>query len=42
MIEYLQKGFAEDVKSQLEMAEPDRKCWEKICKKFLKGRWNQL
>ncbi|KAE9464270.1 hypothetical protein C3L33_03802, partial [Rhododendron williamsianum] len=38
----IEKGFAEDVKSQMEIAEPDRKCWEKICKKFLKGRWNQL
>ncbi|KAI8565754.1 hypothetical protein RHMOL_Rhmol03G0285900 [Rhododendron molle] len=33
----IEKGFAEDVKSQLEIAEPDRKCWEKICKIFLKG-----
>ncbi|KAG5559588.1 hypothetical protein RHGRI_009206 [Rhododendron griersonianum] len=38
----IEKGFAEDVKSQMEIAEPDRKCWEKICKIFLKGRWNQL
>jgi len=38
----IEKGFAEDAKSQLEVAEPDRKCWERICKMFLKGTWNQL
>ncbi|KAK6942345.1 Glutamine amidotransferase [Dillenia turbinata] len=34
----IEKGFAEDVKSKLEDADPDRKCWEKICRNFLKGR----
>ncbi|KAL6984943.1 glucosinolate gamma-glutamyl hydrolase [Sarracenia purpurea var. burkii] len=35
----IEKSFAEDVKSKLEIAEPDRKCWENICKMFLKGSW---
>lgn len=34
----IEKGFAEDAKFALEMAEPDRKCWERICRNFLKGR----
>ncbi|KAA8522824.1 hypothetical protein F0562_009247 [Nyssa sinensis] len=34
----IERGFAEDVKSKLQIAEPDRKCWEKICRNFLKGR----
>ncbi|CAL0304948.1 unnamed protein product [Lupinus luteus] len=33
----IQKDYAEDVKCKLEIAEPDRKCWEKICRNFLKG-----
>ncbi|XP_043710802.1 gamma-glutamyl peptidase 5-like [Telopea speciosissima] len=35
---YIEKGFSKNAKSRLEMAEPDRKSWEKICKSFLKGR----
>nr|GMD25889.1 gamma-glutamyl peptidase 5-like [Ipomoea batatas] len=31
-------GFAEDVRAKILAAEPDRKCWEKICKTFLKGK----
>ncbi|KAH7861448.1 hypothetical protein Vadar_026287 [Vaccinium darrowii] len=34
----IEKGFADDAKSKLQIAEPDRKCWERICKMFLKGR----
>ncbi|XP_059639519.1 gamma-glutamyl peptidase 3-like [Cornus florida] len=33
----IEKDFAEEVKSKLEIVEPDRKCWERICKSFLKG-----
>nr|DAD27526.1 TPA_asm: hypothetical protein HUJ06_028994 [Nelumbo nucifera] len=33
-----EKEFAEDTKSRLEVAEPDRKTWEKICRNFLRGR----
>ncbi|KAJ4958426.1 hypothetical protein NE237_025537 [Protea cynaroides] len=36
--DFIEKGFAENAKSRLEMAEPDRKSWEKICRSFLKGR----
>ncbi|OIT19761.1 PREDICTED: gamma-glutamyl peptidase 3-like [Nicotiana attenuata] len=32
----IESGFAEDAKSKLYKAEPDRKCLERICKKFLK------
>ncbi|KAF5184509.1 Gamma-glutamyl peptidase [Thalictrum thalictroides] len=32
-----ERESAELAKSKLEMAEPDRKCWEKICRSFLKG-----
>ncbi|CAK9171387.1 unnamed protein product [Ilex paraguariensis] len=38
--ESIEKGFAADAKLKLQIAEPDRKCWEKICKSFLKGRYN--
>ncbi|XP_054804791.1 gamma-glutamyl peptidase 5-like [Prosopis cineraria] len=34
----IERGFAERVKCGLELAEPDRKSWEKICKNFLNGR----
>ncbi|XP_027163754.1 gamma-glutamyl peptidase 5-like [Coffea eugenioides] len=34
----IERGFGEDVKTQLLMADPDRKYWEKICQSFLKGR----
>ncbi|BFG14751.1 hypothetical protein CerSpe_010250 [Prunus speciosa] len=34
----IEKGFAENARSALQLAEPDRKSWEKICKIFLKGR----
>lgn len=33
---YIQSEFAEAAKSKLYKVEPDRKCLEKICKKFLK------
>ncbi|XP_010268445.1 PREDICTED: gamma-glutamyl peptidase 3-like [Nelumbo nucifera] len=33
----IEKEFAELTKSRLEMAEPDRRTWEKICRNFLKG-----
>ncbi|KAJ4951846.1 hypothetical protein NE237_028678 [Protea cynaroides] len=33
----IEKEFAEDVKSRLEIGEPDRNSWLKICKNFLKG-----
>ncbi|KAK4337622.1 hypothetical protein RND71_042109 [Anisodus tanguticus] len=32
----IESGFAEDAKYKLYKAEPDRKCLERICKKFLK------
>ncbi|CAN6725483.1 unnamed protein product [Malus baccata var. baccata] len=35
---FIEKGFAENTRSALQLVEPDRKCWEKICKTFLKGR----
>ncbi|XP_010268444.1 PREDICTED: gamma-glutamyl peptidase 5-like [Nelumbo nucifera] len=34
----IEKEFAEQTKSRLEIAEPDRKTWEKICRSFLKGK----
>lgn len=34
----LQRDFAETARFGLLIAEPDRKCWEKICRSFLKGR----
>lgn len=34
----IERDFAEKVKISLEAAEPDRKCWERICRNFLKGR----
>ncbi|KAK7291931.1 hypothetical protein RIF29_07492 [Crotalaria pallida] len=37
-MEIIEKSFAEEVKCRLQLTEPDRKCWEKICRKFLKGR----
>ncbi|KAM7508369.1 hypothetical protein LguiA_018822 [Lonicera macranthoides] len=36
----IEKGFAEEAKLMLEKAEPDRKCWQRICKGFLKGIFN--
>lgn len=36
-MDLIQKAFAEDVKCRLQIAEPNRKCWEKICRNFLKG-----
>nr|DAD27525.1 TPA_asm: hypothetical protein HUJ06_028993 [Nelumbo nucifera] len=32
----IEKLYADDVKSTLEIFEPDRKIWEKICRSFLK------
>ncbi|XP_044472547.1 gamma-glutamyl peptidase 5-like [Mangifera indica] len=34
----IQSDFADNAKFGLEIAEPDRKCREKICRNFLKGR----
>ncbi|KAI8570230.1 hypothetical protein RHMOL_Rhmol01G0018000 [Rhododendron molle] len=34
----IEKGFADDARLKLQIAERDRKCWERICKMFLKGR----
>ncbi|XP_010268443.1 PREDICTED: gamma-glutamyl peptidase 5-like [Nelumbo nucifera] len=34
----IEREFAEQTKSVLETAEPDRMAWGKICKSFLKGR----
>ncbi|KAJ6435583.1 hypothetical protein OIU84_000728 [Salix udensis] len=34
----IESAFAENAKVRLEIAEPDRKSWEKICRNFLKGR----
>ncbi|KAH7569272.1 hypothetical protein ACOSP7_012613 [Xanthoceras sorbifolium] len=34
----IERDFAETAKFELETAEPDRKCWEMICRNFLKGR----
>ncbi|GLT97607.1 hypothetical protein SLE2022_151630 [Rubroshorea leprosula] len=33
----IERDFAENAKVGLAIAEPDRKCWEKICRNFLKG-----
>ncbi|CAK9137863.1 unnamed protein product [Ilex paraguariensis] len=38
--ESIERSFAENAKLKVQMGEPDRKCWEKICRGFLKGRWN--
>ncbi|CAN0912242.1 Gamma-glutamyl peptidase 5 [Linum grandiflorum] len=38
----IETEFAEGVKFELEIAEPDRTYWEKICKNFLNGRYTQL
>ncbi|PON70392.1 Glutamine amidotransferase [Parasponia andersonii] len=34
----IERGLAENAKLVVQSAEPDRKCWGKICRKFLKGR----
>ena len=34
----LQGDFVEDVKANIEAAEPDRRFWQNVCKSFLKGR----
>ncbi|KAK4757559.1 hypothetical protein SAY87_018860 [Trapa incisa] len=34
----IERGLAEDAKLALEISEPDRKCWDRICRNFLKGR----
>ncbi|PIA46049.1 hypothetical protein AQUCO_01600370v1 [Aquilegia coerulea] len=36
----IKRESAEEAKLRLELAEPDRKCWEKICRSFLKRRYN--
>lgn len=34
----IERDFAENARFGLLIAEPDRKCWEKICRNFLNGR----
>ncbi|KAK4783068.1 hypothetical protein SAY86_007442 [Trapa natans] len=34
----IERDFAEDARSTLKVSEPNRKCWERICRNFLKGR----
>ncbi|KAF3452907.1 hypothetical protein FNV43_RR03340 [Rhamnella rubrinervis] len=34
----IEKGFAEQAKFGMQVTEPDRKWWEKICRNFLRGR----
>lgn len=34
----IESEFAEKAKFGLEISEPDRRCWEKICRIFLKGK----
>ncbi|XP_061347523.1 gamma-glutamyl peptidase 5-like isoform X1 [Gastrolobium bilobum] len=34
----IKKGYGEDLKFRFELAEPDNKCWERICRNFLKGK----
>lgn len=34
----LQEELAENARFQLQKGEPDRKCWERICKGFLKAK----
>ncbi|XP_057422401.1 gamma-glutamyl peptidase 5-like [Lotus japonicus] len=36
-MDVIKEEFAEDLKLQLQIAEPDKKCWRKICRNFLKG-----
>ncbi|KAK6235986.1 Glutamine amidotransferase - like 4 [Theobroma cacao] len=36
----IERDFAENAKVGLEIAEPDRKCWETICRNFLRRRQN--
>lgn len=37
----IEKGFADEARYTVEVSEPDRRCWERICRSFLKGRiWN--
>ncbi|KAF3951125.1 hypothetical protein ACB098_01G335000 [Castanea mollissima] len=33
----MEKGFADEVRLGMQTAEPDRMCWERICRNFLKG-----
>ncbi|XWS70882.1 hypothetical protein CRYUN_Cryun03dG0087400 [Craigia yunnanensis] len=36
----IERDFAENAKVGLQIAEPNRKCWEKICRNFLTRRQN--
>ncbi|CAL1358594.1 unnamed protein product [Linum trigynum] len=38
----IEREFAENARFGLEIAEPDRARWEKICRNFLKGRYTRL
>ncbi|KAI3811361.1 hypothetical protein L1987_21082 [Smallanthus sonchifolius] len=38
--DFIEIELANDARSKLEIAEPNRKCWQEICKTFLKGLWN--
>ncbi|TKY54659.1 homoserine O-succinyltransferase [Spatholobus suberectus] len=37
-MDVIEKEFAEDLKCRFQFAEPDKECWEKICRNFLKGK----
>ncbi|XP_027331821.1 gamma-glutamyl peptidase 3-like [Abrus precatorius] len=34
----IKKEFAEDLKCRIQLAEPNKQCWEMICRNFLKGK----
>ncbi|KAK9055188.1 hypothetical protein SSX86_026270 [Deinandra increscens subsp. villosa] len=36
----IETEVAKEARTKLEIDEPDRKCWQEICKAFLKGLWN--
>ncbi|KAJ0575988.1 putative class I glutamine amidotransferase [Helianthus annuus] len=36
----IETELANVARSKLETADPDNKCWQEICKAFLKGYWN--
>ncbi|KAK9055186.1 hypothetical protein SSX86_026268 [Deinandra increscens subsp. villosa] len=36
----IETEVAKEARTKLEIEEPDRKCWQEICKAFLKGLWN--
>lgn len=34
----MQESFAQEAKMEVEVQEPDREAWKKLCISFLKGR----